>query len=81
MSSWEYLVVEFSKIEKKGMGFSISSQGGYYPRWVNGQQMKDWENQPAFRSYIAKLGQEGWELSGNGPAEHGGFNCVFRRLI
>ena len=79
MSSWEYLVVEFSKVEKKGIGLSIPSYPGHHPRWVNGKQVEDWENQPIFGSYIAELGQQGWELAGNGPAEHGGFNCIFKR--
>ena len=79
MRQWEYLVVEFSKIEKKGMGFSIASDAGYRPKWINGKQQQGWEDQPTFTDYLADLGQQGWELAGNGPAEFGGFSCVFKR--
>lgn len=81
MGTWEYLVVEFFELKEKRTSLSISSDKHYHPRWINGKQKKNWENLPTFQSYIARLGLEGWEFTGNGPAERGGFNCIFKRPI
>jgi hypothetical protein len=46
---------------------------------VNGEQLPDWEQNPHFLQYLQELGEENWELAGNGPAHHGGFVCIFKR--
>lgn len=78
MVSWEYLTVEFIRLEKKGMGASIPI-GDYLPRWINNQEQSDWERQPAFLQVLDDLGRQGWELAGNGPAHAGGVCLIFKR--
>jgi hypothetical protein len=40
--------------------------GGYRPRYVNGQELRDWKKAPPIHEYLNQLGEEGWELSGVG---------------
>jgi hypothetical protein len=79
MNKWEYRTVEFAQVEKKGMGLTIAADPAYRPRWVDGEQLKNWESEPPFREYLASLGEDGWEYAGRGPNQHGGFLCVFKR--
>jgi hypothetical protein len=36
--------------------------GGYRPRYVNGQELRDWKKAPPIHEYLNQLGEEGWEL-------------------
>lgn len=81
MQAWEYLVVEFFRVEKKGMGFSVAADPHYRPRWINGEEQNGWENAVTFREYLSEYGSQGWEYAGHAPPELGGFACVLKRAI
>ena len=80
MEKWEYLVVEFSQVEKEGMGISVKSDNIYRAHYENGVILEDWKNGPTFRNYLSDAGENGWEFAGNGPPKHGGITCVFKRV-
>jgi hypothetical protein len=79
MTKWEYMVVEFSQVEKKGMGVPVKASSAYRAHFENGLIIKNWEEGPTFREYLEQAGESGWELAGNGPPKHGGVTCVFKR--
>jgi hypothetical protein len=79
MEKWEYLVVEFSQVEKKGMGIAVMADDIYRAHYENGVLLQDWQEGPTFRRYLTDAGENGWEFAGNGPPKHGGVTCVFKR--
>ena len=81
MAKWEYLVVEFSQVEKEGMGIPVKSDNIFRAQYENGIIIEDWENGLTFRRYLSDAGQKGWEFAGNGPPKHGGVTCVFKRVM
>ncbi len=51
---WEYLVVSFSDYR------------GWRPRYINGQEIRNWMHAPLIHDYLAQLGEDGWEMAGAG---------------
>ncbi|HSN74564.1 MAG TPA: hypothetical protein VL334_05650 [Anaerolineae bacterium] len=51
---WDYLVVSFSEYR------------GWRPRFINGQEVRNWMHAPLIHDYLAQLGEDGWELAGAG---------------
>ena len=47
---WEYLVVSFQ------------DHRGWRPRYINGNEIRDWMRAPLLHDYIAELAEDGWEL-------------------
>lgn len=47
---WEYWVVSFQDYK------------GWRPRYINGNEVKNWMNGPLIHEYIEQMGDEGWEL-------------------
>ena len=79
MAQFEYQTIEFVQKEKQGMGIRVISGTEYFPRYLNGKEIADWESKPDFNEYLQELGAEGWQYAGNGPSHHEGFSCVFFR--
>jgi hypothetical protein len=50
VQKWEYLCV------------SLNVEKPYVPRYVNGQELPDWEKGPSLFVYLNELGTQGWEL-------------------
>jgi len=73
MQKWEYLWVSTSVAKDQ-------KYTALRPRWVNDQELPDWENVTLFE-YSTMRGQEGWELVG--MAHSGGFvfTQCFKRPI
>jgi hypothetical protein len=53
MQTWEYLFV-FAAIASGG--------GEFRPRFVNDQELDDWQAGPTMYDYANQLGERGWEL-------------------
>lgn len=53
-SGWDYLVISFSEYH------------GWRPRFINGQEIRNWMQAPLIHDYLSQLGEDGWELSGAG---------------
>lgn len=53
-AGWDYLVVSFSDYR------------GWRPRYINGQEVRNWMHAPLIHDYLAQLGEDGWELAGAG---------------
>ena len=53
MQKWEYLFV-FADITSDG--------GEFRPRFVNDEELNDWQAGPAMYDYANRLGESGWEL-------------------
>ena len=51
---WDYLVVSFSDYR------------GWRPRFINGQEVRNWMHAPLIHDYLAQLGEDGWEMAGAG---------------
>lgn len=47
---WEYLVV------------SLQNYRGWRPRFINGQEIRNWAQAPVIHEYVDQLGEDGWEL-------------------
>lgn len=81
MQKIEYKIIEFVQKEKKGMGIRVTASSEYYPRFIDGVELKDWESLPSFHEYLISLGEEGWQYAGSGPAVHAGFSAVLFRPL
>lgn len=51
---WDYLVISFSDYR------------GWRPRFINGQEVRNWIQAPLIHDYLAQLGEDGWEMAGAG---------------
>lgn len=49
-TAWDYLVV------------SLSDYKGWRPRYINGQEVRNWMHAPIMHEYVGQLGDDGWEL-------------------
>lgn len=47
---WEYLVV------------SLQDHRGWRPRFINGQEVRNWTQAPLIHAYVDQLGEDGWDL-------------------
>ena len=69
---WDYLVVSFGEYR------------GWRPRFINGQEIRNWMQAPVIHDYISQLGEDGWELvgAGGGKALYGAsdhYQLFFKR--
>lgn len=69
---WDYLVVSFGDYR------------GWRPRFINGQEIRNWMHAPVIHDYISQLGEDGWELvgAGGGKALYGSsdyYQLFFKR--
>ena len=69
---WDYLVVSFGEYR------------GWRPRYINGQEIRNWMQAPVIHDYISQLGEDGWELvgAGGGKALYGAsdhYQLFFKR--
>ena len=69
---WDYLVVSFGDYR------------GWRPRYINGQEIRNWMQAPVIHDYINQLGEDGWELvgAGGGKALYGSsdyYQLFFKR--
>lgn len=53
-TAWDYLIISFS------------DHRGWRPRYINGQEIRNWNQAPLIHDYLAQLGEDGWELVGAG---------------
>ena len=51
---WDYLIISFS------------NHRGWRPRYINGQEIRNWNQAPLIHDYLAQLGDDGWEMVGAG---------------
>ena len=51
MKNWEYLFLTAEKFDKV-----------WRPRFVNGQELTEWDTGPNLYDYTNKLGKQGWDL-------------------
>ena len=64
---WEYQIVSFQDYR------------GWKPRYVNGEEVAGWKQQPDLPEYINQLGPEGWEMSGASNASRHQLQVFFKR--
>lgn len=69
---WDYLIISFS------------NHRGWRPRYINGQEIRNWSQAPLIHDYLAQLGEDGWELvgAGGGKALYGAsdhYQAFFKR--
>jgi hypothetical protein len=69
---WDYLVISFGDYR------------GWRPRFINGQEIRNWMHAPVIHDYISQLGEDGWELvgAGGGKALYGSsdyYQLFFKR--
>lgn len=53
-AAWDYLVISFSEYR------------GWRPRFINGQEIRNWMRAPLIHDYLSQLGEDGWEMTGAG---------------
>jgi hypothetical protein len=53
MQKWEYQIL--------GIGIEEST-GRLKPRWLDGDELPDWQQGPTLIAYCNQLGENGWEL-------------------
>ena len=69
MQKWEYL---FAVAEvHAAWGEEI-----WRPRWVNGEELREWKRGPTVQQFANQLGQEGWELVQVGPGGDRGYTIA-----
>lgn len=69
---WDFLVVSFGEYR------------GWRPRFINGQEIRNWMHAPVIHDYLAQLGEDGWEMvgAGGGKALYGAsdyYQAFFKR--
>lgn len=64
---WEYMEVVFR------------DYGGYRPRYVNGDEQREWKQAPPIHEYLNLVGEEGWELVGVGGRHNDQMPAYFKR--
>ncbi len=57
MQKWEYLDIQLGAFPS-GLNNVVTA-----PRFVNGQELKDWKK-IALHDFINQLGMDGWEMTG-----------------
>ena len=67
-SRWEYMEVVFREFH------------GWRPRYVDGNELADWKEQPEIADFLNQLGQDGWEMVGIVNARRNMRDAYFRRL-
>jgi len=65
---WEYVEVVFCE------------HGGFRPRFINGQEVRNWKRTPPIHDYLNHLGEQGWELAGVGGRHRGQMPAYLKRL-
>ncbi len=73
MQRWEYLFVT-----------CIYHNDDWRPKYVNGQEVRDWKRGPSISEFSNRIGLDGWELVNlmTGHTESGGteaYRLVFKR--
>ena len=53
---------------------------GWRPRFVDGEELEDWREQPEIRTYLATLGADGWEMVGIMENKRNTRSIYFKRL-
>ncbi|MER2600379.1 MAG: hypothetical protein ABTQ73_12745 [Caldilineales bacterium] len=71
-TGWRYLLVSFAEYH------------GWRPRYINGQEIRNWMQAPVIHDYLAHLGEDGWEMTGaaSGKAMYGStdtYQAFFKR--
>lgn len=71
-AGWDFLVVSFGEYR------------GWRPRFINGQEIRNWMHAPVIHDYLAQLGEDGWEMvgAGGGKALYGAsdyYQAFFKR--
>jgi len=56
MQKWEYTFITCDSPEFQIEGWKRK------PRWVDGQELRDWKNGPWIYEFSNQYGDEGWEL-------------------
>ncbi|MCS6845360.1 MAG: DUF4177 domain-containing protein [Caldilineales bacterium] len=69
---WEYLAV------------SLQEHRGWRPRYINGQEIRNWTQAPVIHEYLEELGEDNWELvaAASGKALYGSsdtYQLFFKR--
>lgn len=69
---WEYLTV------------SLQEYRGWRPRYINGQEIRNWAQAPVIHEYLEQLGEDNWELvaAASGKALYGSsdtYQLFFKR--
>jgi len=64
---WEYVEVVFC------------DHGGFRPRFINGQEVRNWKRTPPIHDYLSHLGRQGWELAGVGGRHRGRMPAYLKR--
>jgi hypothetical protein len=54
---WEYIIVSFQ------------DHSGWRPRFINGQEQKNWISGPLIHEYLETMGAEGWEVTAASAGE------------
>jgi hypothetical protein len=70
MQKWEYLFIVCG-----------SHKGAWRPQYVNGQELRDWQNGSSAVEYSNKLGEEGWEMINLVTQGIGQFTYVYRLVF
>jgi hypothetical protein len=65
---WEYLEVTFREYR------------GWRPRFVNGEELDEWKEQPEIVDYLNELGQGGWEMIGIVNGRRNTRDVYFKRV-
>jgi hypothetical protein len=53
--------------------------GGFRPRYVNGEEVKQWKWAPLIHEYLNHLGEQGWELVSVGRQHRGQMPVYLKR--
>jgi len=64
---WEYMEVTFREFR------------GWRPRYVNGEELDEWKEEPEIVDYLNSLGEEGWEMIGIVNGRRNTRDAYFRR--
>ena len=64
MQNWPYFKWEYLSVTLSYTGRETEGQAEFLPRWVNGQEMENWQRIPHYTVFMNQLGDVGWELIG-----------------
>ncbi len=74
MQNWPYFKWEYLSVTLSYTGRQVEGQAEFLPRWVNGQELENWQHIPHYTTFLNQLGEEGWEL-----VAISGSNLFFKR--
>jgi hypothetical protein len=63
MQNWPYFKWEYLSVTLSPTGRQAEGQAQFLPRWINGQELENWQQSSHYIEFMNQLGELGWELT------------------